>query len=228
MPILLIRLVLWSLYVSFVDCDALTCVCIVNFGCNSQINLANYLVDFFVNFSQSDRQLLDLICEVIKLQKLFSVSSIFKMLYRWMLLTYAMYSVFLHCRAWLRLNEMLLKWYCRDEHLVCCVMRITECCLKDGLILPFREKMEKAYYSHYPGWGICWVLNYVFFLLLCFPLYLFDSFYLMCCMWWLSVLHLPGFCSVLIHQNILFVYRYNIFLEFINEKKETSVGSNMV
>ncbi|KAK7348837.1 hypothetical protein VNO80_23552 [Phaseolus coccineus] len=29
----------------------------------NQINLANYLVDFFVSFSQSDRQLLDHICE---------------------------------------------------------------------------------------------------------------------------------------------------------------------
>nr|KYP60291.1 Importin-9 [Cajanus cajan] len=31
----------------------------------NQINLANYLVDFFVSFSQSDRELLDHICEVI-------------------------------------------------------------------------------------------------------------------------------------------------------------------
>ncbi|KOM46041.1 hypothetical protein LR48_Vigan06g134700 [Vigna angularis] len=29
----------------------------------NQINLANYLVDFFVSFSQSDRQLLEHICE---------------------------------------------------------------------------------------------------------------------------------------------------------------------
>lgn len=122
-------------------------------------------------------------------------------------LTCAMYCV-LHCRAWLSLNRMPLKWYWRDENLVC-----NHRVLSQGSIDNTREWNKRWLVTNIfqcSGWGIC-VPHCVFFYLIC----LYVSVISFVFTWFLPIVNSP---------NLLFVYQ--LFHLFKKRKEKRRKGRN--